>query len=473
MSRLPLLGHNDGSQLSQQQQALFPSRWLALLSAAPLAIACLAAFAASPVKAVPAFSDQTGQPCQACHVGGFGPQLTPFGREFKLGGYTMRAKASLPVSAMALASYTRTRTDQNPPPAGFDANDNFAFDQGSIFVAGGAGQHFGGFSQFTYDGVAKQWHWDNIDVRAVTHGQVFGHDAVFGLSLNNSPTVQDVWNTTPAWGFPYTASALAQTPGASPLIDGGLAQSTVGLTAYSWIGQKVYLEGGAYVSPSARTLSWLGIDPTDPGKIHGAAPYGRLAVEQDLGGGRLELGAFALKAAIYPGRDASLGLTDHYTDVGLDTAWQKTIGSNSTLAVNARYVHETGNLQASCGLGLVGDGSSLDCADYRLNELRGDVTYSWHSKVGLTLAGFSTTGSANGNLYGGPSAKPNSNGVMAQVDYTPWGGGNSPLGKRFNVRVGAQYTAYGKFDGARHNYDGAGANAADNNTLRIFTWIAF
>lgn len=62
---------------------------------------------------------------------------------------------------------------------------------------------------------------------------------------------------------------------------------------------------------------------------------------------------------------------------------------------------------------------------------------------------------------------------MAQVDYTPWGAGNSPLGKRLNLRIGAQFTAYGKFDGARHNYDGLGANAADNNTMRIFTWIAF
>jgi len=27
--------------------------------------------------AVPSFAAQTGQPCTACHVGAFGPQLTP------------------------------------------------------------------------------------------------------------------------------------------------------------------------------------------------------------------------------------------------------------------------------------------------------------------------------------------------------------------------------------------------------------
>ena len=56
---------------------------------------------------------------------------------------------------------------------------------------------------------------------------------------------------------------------------------------------------------------------------------------------------------------------------------------------------------------------------------------------------------------------------------TPFGGEGSPLGPRFNLRVGVQYTIYASFDGARRNYDGAGANASDHNTLRIFTWFAY
>src|SRR5579863_5992081 len=174
--------------------------------AAVAGAAMLSLLFAGPARAVPSFADQTGQPCQACHVGGLGPQLTPFGRQFKLNGYTMRSKPfNVPIAVMAIASYTRTRKDQSAPPApDFGANDNFAFDQGSVFLAGGIGRHFGGFAQITYDGVARQWSWDNLDLRAVTKGRLFGQDAVFGLSLNNSPTVQDVWNTTPAWGFPYT-----------------------------------------------------------------------------------------------------------------------------------------------------------------------------------------------------------------------------------------------------------------------------
>jgi hypothetical protein len=62
---------------------------------------------------------------------------------------------------------------------------------------------------------------------------------------------------------------------------------------------------------------------------------------------------------------------------------------------------------------------------------------------------------------------------MVQLDGTPWGAGNSPLGRRFNTRVGIQYTAYTSFDGASHNYDGLGSNAGDNNTLRVFLWAAY
>jgi hypothetical protein len=56
-------------------------------SLAILATLMLAA-TARPSGAVPSFAAQTGQPCAACHVGAFGPQLTPLGRSFKIGGYT-------------------------------------------------------------------------------------------------------------------------------------------------------------------------------------------------------------------------------------------------------------------------------------------------------------------------------------------------------------------------------------------------
>lgn len=49
-------------------------------------LAALGLFAAAPAAhAVPSFARQTGADCASCHVGAFGPQLTPYGIKFKAG----------------------------------------------------------------------------------------------------------------------------------------------------------------------------------------------------------------------------------------------------------------------------------------------------------------------------------------------------------------------------------------------------
>jgi hypothetical protein len=432
----------------------------------------LAGLSATRAAAVPAFAVQTGEPCQACHVGGFGPQLTPFGREFKLAGYTLRTnKFNVPLSAMAVASYVETTKAQPPPPTpGFATNSNFALDQVSLFFAGGFGQHLGAFVQTTYDGIARAWTWDNLDVRAVTTVHIKTADVVLGASLNNSPTVQDAWNTLPAWGYPYTNSALAPSPSASPLLNGALAQTTLGVTGYAWVASTVYLEGGAYGSPGATTLTRLGVDPTDPGDIHGLAPYGRVALQKALAAGTLEVGAFGMQTNIFPGLDRMTGFTDRYVDLGLDGSYILALKSGDQVTVNARYLHEQQSLYATCALA----GQDAGCASNTLTDLRADGSYYWRNKVGATIAVFDTFGSANPTLYvANRTFKPDSSGVTFQLDGTPFGGSGSPLGPRFNVRMGVQYTAYAEFDGASRNYDGQGHNAADNNTLRVFSWFAY
>jgi hypothetical protein len=461
------LGDPAARPFNRSTYAIIGGAWLtgaALIGAA--------AVTSRPAGAVPAFAEQTSQPCKACHVGGFGPELTPFGREFKLGGYTLRAKSSIPLSAMAVTSWTHTNKDQVPAPEHLDENDNIVLDQASLFVAGGLGSHFGGFAQITYDGVGRAWSWDNLDLRMVAPAKLFGEDTTLGLSINNNPTIEDPWNTMAGWGFPFTDTAVSQTPAASPLIDGGLAQEVLGFTAYSWIGHKFYLAGGGYGTPAHGTLDWLGADPDNPGKIHGLAPYARVAYQNDLAGGTFEAGGSFLKAAIFPGRDRSSGFSDHYTDWALDSSWQTSLHSGDVVSANFRYVHENGDLQASCALALIGDGSDVGCGHYHLNELRATLGYSWHGIIGADISPFSITGSRNFNVFGG-NGLPDSNGVTMQLDYTPWGAGNSPLGPRFNTRLGLQYTLYGKFNGARHNFDLAGANASDNNALRAFLWVAF
>src|SRR5213080_2494928 len=64
--------------------------------------------------AVPAFAIQTSQPCATCHIGAYGPQLTPQGRDFKLHGYVGSdgQDHGLPLGFTTLTSFTHTEASR-------------------------------------------------------------------------------------------------------------------------------------------------------------------------------------------------------------------------------------------------------------------------------------------------------------------------------------------------------------------------
>ena len=43
----------------------------------------------------------------------------------------------------------------------------------------------------------------------------------------------------------------------------------------------------------------------------------------------------------------------------------------------------------------------------------------------------------------------------------------------FCIFIGLQFTTYSKYNGAAHNYDGAGRNVSDNNSLFLDLWGAY
>jgi hypothetical protein len=103
-----------------------------------------------------------------------------------------------------------------------------------------------------------------------------------------------------------------------------------------------------------------------------------------------------------------------------------------------------------------------------------DASYYWDNTIGFTISHFQIWGSRDGLLYAANrTLKPDSDGFMFQVDGTPWGKDASPFGNWVNLRAGLQYTAYARFNGASTDFDGVGTNASDNNTLRLFLWLAF
>ena len=114
-----------------------------------------------------------GSPAAACHIGAFGPQLTPFGRAFKIGGYTQDGGegplAQIPLAGFVLNSFTHTNTSQPQPAApDFGRNNNLALDQISLFFAGRITDYAGAFVQGTYDGVGRAFFLDNTDLRLTT-----------------------------------------------------------------------------------------------------------------------------------------------------------------------------------------------------------------------------------------------------------------------------------------------------------------
>lgn len=426
---------------------------------------------ATPARAVPAFARQTGMQCAACHVGALGPQLTEFGRNFKIGGYTFGDSGNYaPISAMAIASYLHTSADiPDGAGMGFNDNDNVKLEEASVFFAGRITEGLGGFVQVTYDGMGHHIALDNTDIRAAREFTYDGHHFVAGLSLNNNPTLQDPWNSTPAWGFPFTAPALMPAPAAGVQLDEALGGQVFGLTAYTLIDDTVYIEGGAYHSLSKSWLDSLGEDVGD--KIDGLAPYWRLGLQKTFGDTYASVGTFGFYAPLLPGFDGTNG-SDKYTDWGFDATMQKPFG-NDLLSVNATYIYENQNLGASF---LAGDASR---AKQNLSVVRLNASYYIDSTYGLTAGVFDTWGSSDALRFapdpidGSLSGSPNSRGFVLQADWTPFGKDDANYGTLANLRLGVQYTGYTEFNGGSSNYDGFGRDASDNNSLEVFAWVAF
>ncbi|WP_236994265.1 cytochrome C [Candidatus Methylomicrobium oryzae] len=435
----------------------------------------LSLFMMDEAAAVPSFARQTGISCSGCHTQSFGPNLTPLGRSFKLGGYTMStgsdSNAKLPpISAMIVGSFTHLDNKLPEAPApGYNTNNNGSFDEASLFYAGKVYSKLGAFVQLTYNGIEDILELDNTDIRLADRTQLGNHDFVYGVSFNNSPTVQDLWNTTPVWGYPYASSELTNTPGASTLIEGGLAQNAGGATAYMMWNDLLYLEAGAYASFSTQFQRNVGIsESATADKIDGGAPYWRIALQHQLGGHYFSVGTFGLRANIVPGRDHSLGLNE-YSDLGVDANYQFLGSAKHIFEYKASYIRE----DQKFGSGFLLGGNAAN-TNNRLFSLHSNASYTYDQTYSVNLGYFRTTGSYDPLLYADNIArKPNSEGFIAELDYVPFGKSDSPLAPWLNLRFALQYTAYTKFDGSQSNYDGSTRNASSNNTLFLNGWLIF
>lgn len=438
---------------------------------------CAAALAASllllcqSAQAVPSYARQTGAECAACHVGGFGPQLTPYGMRFKIGGYTDSdgQGSKLPVSAMLVANFSRTGKDAADSDKVADTaktNNNAAIQETSLFLAGRLSDNIGTFIQSTYSGVDRRWALDQVDLRFAKSLKLGGHETTLGLSLNSNPTLTDPLNTLGQWRFPYTSSDFNTGFGPSPLVE-SLAGGVMGVNAYAFIDDSLYAEFGLYDTLSSRGLSMINAD--DPGRFKGVGSYWRLAYMKDRKRDNFSLGVFGFNADLQPDR-TQLGTADRYRDLGIDASYQF-LGNRTHIAtLNASYVREWQKLNFTSGVLGEADNSKSHLDQYRLA-----ASYHYRQTWGGTLGLFSSSGTTDVTRYGSSlNGSPDTRGYILQADWTPWGKENSWAAPWANIRLGIQYTGYTRYMGGSNYLDGDGntRRARDNNTTMLFLWTS-
>ena len=468
--------------MNDQKQYFRP----AILIGGAIALFVIVFLRVPKAAAVPSYARQTGFPCKSCHLNP--PELTPLGRTFKLNGYTIAGKPTIlskakgkeggldileafPLSAMMDTSFSST---QSPQPG--TQNGNVQIPQfASLFLAGAWSEHVGSFVQVTYDAQDNHFSWDNTDIRYANSTKVFKKDLTYGITLNNNPTVEDLWNSTPAWGYPWVGSSAAPTPTAAALINGTLAQDVGGIGGYGMWNNHLYIAGTIYRSqhigsPQPNSGQDAGGNSI-PINIRGVAPYWRVAWQQTSKNNNLEVGSYGMHVKSSPGFpfDTGTGLVremDSFTDVAADFQYDRTIPrfGGDVFSIRGTFIRENSSLFATENL-LEGD-----IIRHHLNTVQANAVYHFGNRYSATLGWFSTTGTSDPTLYpespvfGSATGDPRNSGYIANFSWWPVQ----------NIDLAFQYTGYTRFNGASTtNYDGSGRAPGANNTVYLVARFVF
>ena len=456
-------------------KARYPRLAISLKIIVPLfLILWLIALSEPSARAVPSYSRQTGLSCATCHYAP--PELTPFGRKFKLDGYTFATKPEVsdekkdhnsglhlleafPISVLFDTSFTSTKS---PQPS--TQNGNFEFPQdASLFLAGSWGHNVGSFLQVTYHSQGDHFTWDNTDVRYANNSrQLLGKPLTYGITFNNNPTVEDLWNSTPAWGYPFISNDLTPAPAAAAVINGRLAQDVAGLGGYAMWNDHLYLVGTIYRSEH------IGQPQPNQGtnnlfNISGIAPYWRVAWQTSTTNNNLEVGTYGIHLKSFP--NAVSGPTNSYTDWAVDFQYDRTIPKfkNDVLSFRGTYIRENSSLVATFNnMGAAQPG-------HHLNTVQGNVEYHFGTRFSGAGGFFNTTGTADTTLFAPGAISGSRNGSPASTGYIL----NLSWWPQQNIDLAVQYTGYTRFNGAGTNYDGFGRNASANNSTYLLARFIF
>ena len=470
-------------------------------------------------QALPLFARQTGQNCVACHAGGQFPELTPYGRMFKLTGYTIGSRVAVPLAVMGLVTSSKVSdTSKSGNPAGdFSKNGTPLFSGGSLFLGGKVTDNIGAFIQWTYDNFAVQnadggysGHsgTDNVDIRYADRFIDTNRDLIFGVSLNNNPSVTDVWNTAAAWMqyVPVPSPSSSQfIDGAAPFPGYGAGANLAGVTAYMYLNKLVYAELGTYQTANGifSPLS-AGLDNAGRTKLQGVNnPYWRLALTHEWGAHNIMVGTSGMIAHPYDNNTdtSDPNSVSRILNTGLDAQYQYILDPH-TVTAQVAYMRQRTDLSPAAKAGLSqgytdangvvvpiavdanGNPMPMPNSSNTTNVFRAKLSYIYQAKYGGSLAYFNQSGTtdsaAMNTVWNDPAAIALPNDTTTRVTGN-LSGNPATRGMTYEAffmpvqyaRVGVQYTAYSKFNGATDNYDGFGRNARDNNSLFFYVWGAY
>ena len=268
----------------------------------------------------------------------------------------------------------------------------------------------------------------------------------YGVTLNNNPAVQDVWNTSPAWRFPSAGSDAAKTPAKSTIME-NLGGQVAGLGAYALFNNLIFAEVSMY--RSAQQGAANPADATSTQVVDNVAPYWRLAVQHQWQNNYFAVGTFGIAPKLYA--QGVSGLMSKFQDIAFDAQYEHYFPIGA-LTLHSSLIKETETRDITKSVS-----TKLD-----FKSLKADANFYLKNGLGATLGYFYTQGSVDDNV-GSWTNKPDSNGFIGQIEYLPW----------YNTKFAVQYVAYSKFDGTIWNYDNHERNAADNNTLYLVVWLNF
>lgn len=433
--------------------------WLGLVAAMLL-------FASHGAQATPAYARQTGSACADCHAGAYGPALTPYGIRFKLNGYTDTGGkgGSLPAAIQLIGT--------RAVPAGSNSKDTTQLTEADLYLAGRISDNAGGYVKVETDNDGHDhFHTklSNVDLRYVAKDLTLaGHDAMFGVSVNNSPGFEDPISVLPSasnFGPPANSGTLLNPSSPNPLATHVIGAVAYGLFDGSWLG-----ELGTYNSLPRSTQSDVGYTPSsDPGKLSDTG-YLRLAYMKDLKRQFFSAGLVALTTKRQLPRNAP---KDDITDLGYDLSYQ--FLGNREHIVQMSYVNILE--QRDYGSVLAGPVPGLTSKQHvAAHDQTLSATYTFRQTYGVTVAHLRSTGTSDPLRYppfGDPAVTSN----LYTLFWAPFGkeGSLTPFA---NLKIAATWFRFTRFNGTSSNVFGAPpgfpvTNARDLDEFSISASLAF